>query len=138
MRTVAVDFNPWGGRGVLLNDADEICDCFDSRSSRSARLWLRRVLTEHPTANVVASPMDDLPVEVTDTLTDLGRTPNWLSPTLTRQLYHVARPWNLPRKLHRARLLAYLHRYHVTPEFLSDSLMEFEHRLARETLQTFH
>lgn len=138
MHTVALDFNPWGGRGVLVNDSGELCDWFDSRSSRSACRWLRRVLAEHPGVHLVVSPLDDLPAEVHGGLLDQALQPTWLSPTLMRQLYHAARPWNLPRKLLRARLLAHLHRHDVNPELLSDYVQEFEHQLAQETLATYH
>jgi len=136
MHIVALDFNPWGGRGVLVNESGQLCDWFDSRSPRTARLWLRRVLALHPETHLVVSPLDDLPEEVQKGISDLAIQPTWLSPTLMRRLYQAARPWNLPRKLLRARLLAYFHRHDVAPELLTDHLRDFEHQLARETLET--
>lgn len=138
MHTVALDFNAWGGRGVLVDEMGELCDWFDSRSPRTARLWLRRVSTEYPGTHLVASPLDDVPEEVRNGISDLGVQPTWLSPTLIRQLYQAARPWNLPRKLLRARLLAYFHCHDVVPELLARRLRDFEHKLARETLGTDH
>jgi len=75
MHIVALDFNSWGGRGVLVHESGSLCDYFDSRSPRTARLWLRRVLTLHPGTHLVVSPLDDLPEEVRNGISDLALQP---------------------------------------------------------------
>lgn len=131
---ISLDINPWAKRGVLLDKSGSVVSHFDSRSARTARLWLRKALEVSPDAPVIGSPLDDWPAELLEEARHLQAILEWLNPTLLRALYTAGRCWNLQRKLHRARLLAYLHQHHVEPRDLSLRLRQFEHELAKETL----
>jgi len=132
---ISLDLNPWAKRGVLLDQSGVVLSHFDSRSSRTAKLWLRKALETCPEAVIVGSPLDEWPPELLEEARRHDANLDWLNPTLLRALYTAGRSWNLQRKLYRARLLAYLHQHRVEPWDLHERLRTFEHELARETLQ---
>jgi len=131
---ISMDINSWAKRGVLLDEFGAVLSYFDSRSSRTAKLWLRKALEICPDAVIVGSPLDDWPPELLEEARLRNADLDWLNPTMLRALYTAGRSWTLQRKLHRARLLAYLHQHRVESWDLSGRLREFEHDLARETL----
>lgn len=136
METLSLDLNPYAQRGVLLDAYGQVLSHFDSRSPRTTKSWLRKALQESPGATIIGSPLDDWPAELLEEARIGGASLEWLNPSLLRLVYNLGRPWNLQRKLHRARLLAYLHRNRVETWDLEERLRAFEHTLARETLDT--
>ncbi len=135
--TIALDLNPYCSRAVLVDGVGSVLTHLDSKSGLTARRWLSKALDQYPTATVVASPLDNCPEEIQKILRERAVRPDLLSPVVCRTLYNAGRPWNLQRKLHRARLLAYLHRHQVQPGMLLYYLREYEFQLARETLAKF-
>ena len=136
MDIVSLDLNPYAQRGVLLDAYGQVLNHFDSRSARTTKSWIRKALQERPRATVIGSPLDDWPSEILEEARIHNANLEWLSPGLMRVLYNLGRPWNLQRKLHRAKLLAYLHRNRVETWDLDIQLRAFEHSLAREILDT--
>ena len=135
--TIALDLNPYCSRAVLIDGGGTVLTHLDSKSGLTARRWLAKALDQCPTAPVVASPLDNCPEDIQKVLRERAVRPDFLSPVLCRTLYNAGRPWNLQRKLHRARLLAYLHQRQVQPSTLLYYLREYEFELARETLAKF-
>ena len=131
---ISLDINSWAKRGVLLDELGSVASHFDSRSPRTAKLWLRKALEICPDAVVVGSPLDDWPPELLEEARVRNAALDWLNPSMLRALYTAGRSWTMQRKLHRARLLAYLHQHRVESWDLGYRLREFEHNLARESL----
>ena len=105
---ICARFTPPSGHETALPRCS-VASHFDSRSPRTAKLWLRKALEICPEAVVVGSPLDDWPPELLEEARVRNADLDWLNPTMLRALYTAGRSWTLQRKLHRARLLAYLH-----------------------------
>ena len=134
--TIGLDLNPYCSRAVLLDAKGRVLSHVDTKDQFSVARWIRSSLDRHPAARVVGSALDDFSEEVDSELRCADKRVELLSPTLSRALYHAGRPWNLKRKLHRARLLAYLHEMDVQPYGLEQWLRQFEHERAREILES--
>lgn len=131
---LSFDLNPYCFRGVLVDDFGSVLNHVDTKTSLTFRRWLKRVLAEEPGASIIASPLDEATDAITAELSAAGRQTQWLNPAMCRQLHNVGRPYSIQRKLHRARLVAFLHRHQATPWDLKDWVREYENGLARETL----
>ena len=131
---IALDLNPYCSRAVLLDPTGIVLSHADSKEPYVVRRWLAAQLDQHPEARVVSSPLEDCPAELESELRARRIYKELLNPTLCRALFHAGRKWNLPRKLHRARLYAHLQLNLADPWTLAGHLREYEHELAREVL----
>ena len=134
MNTVALDLNPYAQRAVLVDPEGWPITHFVGRPNESCQTWVNRVMKGDPNISIVGSPLDDWPPGLVEMIREAGPQLHWLNPILLRRLYSVCRPWNLQRKLHRARFLAYLHRVQASPWDAEEATRDFERLAANELI----
>lgn len=134
MSILSVDLNSFGHRATLLGPDGRLLKHYLPAPKTSAGHWLARVLAEHRGLTVVGSPLDDWPGEVLAAVEEAGARLEWLSPGLMKRLFSVCRPWNLQRKLHRARFLGHLYVSRATIWDAEAVTRDFERRVARAIL----
>jgi len=132
MNIVALDLNPYAQRGVLIDPDGAPLTHFVGRPNEPCGPWVNRVLRGDPNVAIVGSPLDDWPPGLVEQIRDVGAQLHWINPILMRRLYSVCRPWNLQRKLHKARFLAYLNQIQATPWDAETATRKFEQLAAQE------
>jgi hypothetical protein len=134
MNILAIEPSRYGHKAVLVDCYGNTLDSYQGRAGQYGTHWVHRFLDKDPELSVVGSPLDDWPEELIDELRRSDAPLNFLNPSLMRRLFTVCRPWNLERKLHRVRFLAYL--YHRDTQY-SEAEQEarlFERDAARRLL----
>ena len=109
MKVLSIDMNPFAQRATLLDQDGVLLEHFSARPRESVSGWLGRVINRCGPVAVVGSPLDNWPDGAADLVLNAGARMQWLSPSLVRRLFTTCRPWNLHRKLHRARFLGHLY-----------------------------
>jgi|GEM_PF-4814025 len=126
---VAADRNPYAERAVLLGADGRPMSHFAGSAQKTCDRWLEKVMAQHPGVPIVASTLDRWPPILVDH-PDI----HWLHPGLVKRLYSACQPWNLQRKLHRARLFAYLHHHRVSMSDVEHAVRDFERQSAYQIL----
>ncbi|MBT9588855.1 hypothetical protein IV102_36305 [bacterium] len=129
MMLVAADRNPYAERAVLLGPDGRPLSHFAGTSQQTCDRWLEKVMNQNPGVPIVASTLDRWPATLLEH-PDI----RWLHPGLVKRLYSACLPWNLRRKLHRARLFAYLHKHRVSSIDVDDAVKDFELQTAYQIL----
>ena len=126
---IAADKNPYAERAVLLGPNGRPLSHFAGAAQKTCDRWLEKVMAQNPGVPIVASPLDRWPA-------DLLTHPDiyWLYPGVVKRVYAACQPWNLHRKLHRARLFAYLHEHHVSIVDVDRAVRDFEFQSAHQLL----
>lgn len=134
MKILSVDLNPFAQRATLLDQDGVLLEHFSARPRESVSGWLGRVIARCGSVTVVGSPLDDWPDGAADLVLVAGARMQWLNPSLIRRLFTTCRPWNLHRKMHRARFLGHLHLANAGMWDAESATREFEIKAARELL----
>lgn len=134
MNIIALDLNLYAQRGVLITPDGTPITHYVGRPNETCSTWLNRVLRGDPNVAIVGSPLDDWPTGLVQLIRGTGAELHWLNPILMRRLYSICRPWNLQRKLHKARFLAYLHQIQATPWDAEKATRDFERLTAHDLL----
>lgn len=132
MNILSVDLNQFAQRATLLSPDGTLLEHYVPPSRTSSADWLTRILDEK--IIVVGSPLDEWPSETTAAVREAGVHLEWLNPSLMRRLYSVCRPWNLHRKLHRARFIGHLFLSRANIWDAESATREFEGIAARAIL----
>ena len=136
MNVLSLDLNPYASRAVLVDSAGNTLEHHECPPNRCSTSWMRELLEERPAQHVVGSPLDKWPLGLSDTIRVMQGQLHWLDPSMMRRLYSICRPWNLHRKLHRARLLAYLYHHEVSYWQAEQAVRNFEILTAEQLLQS--
>lgn len=126
---IAVDRNPYAERAVLLGPHGLPLTHFVGSGHQSCENWLNKTRGSHPGVPIVASPLDQWP-EWARTDPDI----HWLHPGMVKRLYSVCQPYNLHRKLHRAKLFGYLYEARACTQALMQVVREFEAQSAHQII----
>lgn len=129
MMLVAADRNPYAERAVLLGPDGQPMSHFVGNGKQTCDRWLEKVMTQHPGVPIIASALDRWPPGLLEH-PDI----QWLHPGLVKRLYSACQPWNLHRKLHRARLFAYLHKHRVSAIDVIRAVRDFELQSAHQII----
>lgn len=110
LHVVAVDASAYAIRAIVTGEGHELVhalECKPHELQRAAK-WIGRIAEDHAELRVVGSPLDDWPAGLEQELRLHGITVDWISPRIMRSIFYPLQAWNRRRRLHRARLLAFL------------------------------
>jgi hypothetical protein len=136
MNVLAVDLNTFAQRATLVDAAGSALEHYVSKPHESGQCWFGKIIRSVGPVTVVGSPLDEWPDGTTEAVRCNGSEIEWLNPILMRRLFMTCRPWNLHRKLHRARFLAYLYFSKATPWDADTATRDFEAKAARDLLES--
>lgn len=139
-KIMAIDANPFAVRAVLVQDGLTLLDSLEAKPHRlgSVIRFVDKHARSNPGLRVVGSPLDSWPDGLQWQLEDAGHLTRWLPPHIARGVQHDWAPWQLRRRLLRARLLAYLdHQATLEPcsHYLPYHALRWERLMALESLQ---
>ena len=107
---LALDASPFAIRVAVSQQENDLLDTLDAKPheiSQTARFVLANSGI-FPGLKVVGCPLDGWPPGLELALREQGTRVDWLSPRLMRNVVPTLTYWNRKRRIHRARLLAYL------------------------------
>ena len=134
MNTLAIEPSRYGHKAVLVDTYGNTLDFYQGRAGQSNVHWVHRFLEKNPGLTVVGSPLDDWPEELIAELRKSDAPLTFLNSSLMRRLFSVCRPWNLERKLHRAKFLAHLYHRNAKYSEAEQEARLFERDAARRLL----
>lgn len=135
---LAIDASPFAIRAVVTPGGPEVLDSVQAQPHEGVWFasWAQTQSRRYPGMRVVGSPLDEWPTGLEEALRAQGLQVNWLSPKLARGAFGQLAQWARKRRLHRARLLAFL--AHGAEEFTyrsaAEPVLRWEHLAARETI----
>jgi len=135
---LAIDASPYAIRVVVAGNEHQLVHSYECKPHEVERAaqWIGRIVSVHPGARVVGSPLDDWPIGLEQALRRENVSVHWLSPRAMKAIYYPLHTWNQRRRLHRARLLGFL-ALEGCPESSGEAVglvREWERRVAEEIL----
>jgi len=138
---MALEANDFTARAVIVNEEQEMVDSLETKSYEIMKLvrWAQHHVHENANLSVVGSPLDPWTQEFHHAFVDTVSKLYWLPSDTLRQVFRHASSWQQKRRLHRARLLAYIgyyylfRPYHLFPKELA---LQWEYRAAQETVRS--
>jgi hypothetical protein len=136
---LAIEANDFTTRAVIVRDEKEMLDSFEAKTYEVMKLvhWVRNRVAEG-TLHMVGSPLDTGGQQFHHIVGDEAAKFYWLPPDLVRKVFRYISPWQRKRRLHRARLLAYIgHTYifHPYDLFAPGLALRWEYCAAREIMR---
>lgn len=137
---LGLDASCYAIRAAVCQGKTELLDTLEARPEETPRV--ARFLQDHarrfPDLKIVACPLDPWPPGLEQALRQERMRVDWLSPRLMRNVFSTLTHYNQKRRLHRARLLAYLEQSTATDSGDPDGYLlasRWERLAALETLE---